>query len=190
MKKIILVALVSMALFSCSNNESKIKDGIKIYLDKNAKDPKSYELVEFKITDTVTAGEVAKDISDLNESNINYNVEDNTKSKIELSKFITAKEKYNTNELDIDIKKYEDKIQLNLEDIKSIQDENIKLQKFLTSKEVIGFMVNHKYRLKNGFGALDLSENVILFDKDFNVKSFDAYQRDKFALFRELYLLK
>ena len=69
MRKVILIMSLSIALFSCSN-ESKMKSGIKEYFNTKAKDPKSYEFVELKVFDTLTIGEVAKEIIESNNRNI------------------------------------------------------------------------------------------------------------------------
>ena len=42
---------LSVAIVSCSKKD-KMKENFKLYLDSMAKDPKSYEPVEFTITDT------------------------------------------------------------------------------------------------------------------------------------------
>jgi Mg2+ and Co2+ transporter CorA len=187
MKKIILVTILSTALFSCSN-ESKMKDGIKKYLDKNAKDPRSYELVELKVLDTITAGEVANQLNDLNIDNIKNYSEDIENLKLEISNNVLRNKKYNTNTFDEFINEANIDIDTDQEIIKESKEEINKLKKLLNSKDVIGFMVHHKYRLKNGFGALDISENEILFDKDLNINSFDAADNSKKILFRKLFL--
>lgn len=189
MKKIILVTAFSMAFFSCSN-EGKMKDGIKEYLDKNAKDPKSYELIELNILDTITAGEVANQLNDLNIENIKNYSEDIEKLKLENSNNVLRNKKYNTNTFDEFINEANIDIDTNQEIIKESKEEINKLKKFLNSKDVIGFMVHHKYRLKNSFGALNISENKILFDKDLNINSFEASDNSAKLLFRKLFFIK
>lgn len=50
-----------------------------------------------------------------------------------------------------------------------------KFRKLENSKEVISYIVSHKYRAKNGFGALDIYEEVFVFDK--NLKLFGKSQK-------------
>lgn len=188
MKKIILGLAISIALASCSNNESKMKSEILVYLDKNAKDPKSYELVELKILDTVTAGEVATQLKKLNDSFIKeYTQEIEGLKKIK-SKNEFYNKKFNSHDFDDLIKENINDINSDMSMIKESQEDNIKLQKLLKSADIIGYMVHHKYRLKNGFGALDLSESDVLFNKDFKLESFDASNKDENYLFRKMYL--
>lgn len=50
-----------------------------------------------------------------------------------------------------------------------------KFRKLENSKEVISYIVSHKYRAKNGLGALDIYEEVFVFDK--NLKLFGKSQK-------------
>jgi hypothetical protein len=160
MKKLVLV-LMAMALVSCSN-ESKMKSEIKTYLDKNAKDPKSYEFTELKIVDTVTVGDVNKRIVD----DINYNIEGAKKDIIFQNEMITkyptlshTEEISKIKENEIEIANFTKELELNKKDF--------------TNKGVLGYVAIHKFRIKNGFGALDLSEMFVEFDKDFKLLEMD-----------------
>ena len=44
-----------------------------------------------------------------------------------------------------------------------------KYRKLENSKEVIAYVVSHKYRAKNGFGALDIYTKDFVFDKNFKL---------------------
>lgn len=44
-----------------------------------------------------------------------------------------------------------------------------KFRKLEKSKEVIAYVVSHKYRAKNGFGALDIYIKDFVFDKNFKL---------------------
>lgn len=50
-----------------------------------------------------------------------------------------------------------------------------KFRKLENSKEVVSYIVSHKYRAKNGLGALDIYEDVFVFDK--NLKLFGKSQK-------------
>jgi hypothetical protein len=159
MKKFILLLVLSMALFSCSNNESKMKSAIIDYLNKNARDPKSYEFVELKIVDTVTVGDYAENkILELQISN------SEAQQQINITKL---KAKDNPSETKNKI------ILLSEEIIVKNKKDSIELSKNLNNKEVIGFVATHKFRIKNGFGALDLSEMYVEFDKEFKLLEMD-----------------
>lgn len=162
MRKTIAILGLTLLMISCNSNESKMKSEIKEYLDKNAKDPKSYEFVELKILDTVTIGEVNKRIVD----DLNYDIESAKKDIVFQNKLITDFPSLPSDEQKAKIKDSETQIatltkelQVNKRDFK---DTN-----------VVGYVATHKFRIKNGFGALDLSEMFVEFDKDFNFLEMD-----------------
>ncbi|MFV8440818.1 hypothetical protein [Flavobacterium sp. LB2P44] len=172
MKRIILMLSLTMLMFSCSN-ESKMKSEIKNYLDKNAKDPKSYEFVELKILDTVTVGSISEDEIEENNRILKDNDEAMQISKTTLGKAIKLNKQYNDNSFD-------EHIIGATTDIKAIEKENFvcnkqiaKYRKTINSKEVLGYVATHKFRIKNGFGALDLDEMWVEFDKDFKLLKMD-----------------
>jgi hypothetical protein len=172
-----------------------MKNGITDYLNKNAKDPKSYEFVELKVIDTITAGECAKDL-------ITTNVGLIAEKNIEIQK---KENEIKDAQQDIDYKEYKisfDKI-INLSkssisifklEINDYEKENIKLKKITTLTDVVFYNANHKFRLKNGFGALDLDQKFVLFDKDFIVKNMTSdildFENTKENLFKETDLYK
>ena len=189
MKKIVLGLLIAVSLFSCSN-ESKMKNGIIDYLNKNAKDPKSYEFVDLKVIDTITVGECAENL-------ITTNIELIAEKNLEIQK---RKDEIKDAQEDLDYKEFKidfDKIinsskssisifELEINDYKS---ENLKLKKINALKDVVFYNIAHKFRLKNGFGALDLDQKYVLFDKDFNVKNMTNdildFENTKDKLFKE-----
>lgn len=190
MKKIILVAILLTALFSCSNDESKMKSGIVDYLNKNAKDPKSYEFVELKVIDTITAGECAKDLI---ESNISLIAEKKLEIQVKENEIINAQQDLDYNEFKVD---FDNIINLSKKTIKLCNDaineyekENIKLKKIINLKDIVFYNSNHKFRLKNGFGALNLEQQLVLFDKEFNAKYMTSdildFENEKVRLFKE-----
>jgi hypothetical protein len=168
MKKITLVLMLSMALFSCSN-ESKMKSEIKAYLDKNAKDPKSYEFVDLTIFDTVTVGEVAK-----------QKIESLAIESLEIQNTILENE---TKILENKMKSYPELfIEVNKQRqasidsyksfIKANSNDSLRLIKKVKDNTLVGYYAKHAYRLKNGYGALDLSTSNVAFDKDFKLLDF------------------
>jgi hypothetical protein len=189
MKKIILGLLLSVTLFSCSN-ESKMKSGIKNYLEKTAKDPKSYEFVELKVIDTITAGECSKDLIT---NNIALIAEKNLEIQKEENKIKDAQQDIDYKEFKIDFDKIinasNSSISIFKLEIYDYEKENIKLKKTTTSTDVVFYNANHKFRLKNGFGAMDLDQKYVLFDKDFNVKNMSSdildFENEKDKLFKD-----
>ena len=178
-----------MTLFSCSN-ESKMKSGITDYISKTAKDPKSYEFVELKVIDTITVEECA---TNLITSNNDLIAEKNIEIQKEETKIKDAQQ-------DIDYKEYKisfdniinasNSIIIILKsEINDFEKENIKLKKITTLTDVVFYNANHKFRLKNGFGALDLDQKYVLFDNEFNVKYMTSdildFENEKDKLFKE-----
>ena len=157
MKKALTLLGLLILLISCNSNESKMKSGIKEYLEKNAKDPKSYEFVELKILDTVTIGELNEKKVEDNEYELKSENDNIIFQKKQISDFPSLPRFEN----DSIIKASEEKI-IRLKNELEIN------KKDLNNKEIVGYLGTHKYRLKNGFGALDLSEMFVEFDKDFN----------------------
>jgi hypothetical protein len=168
MKKTITILGLVLLMISCNSNESKMKSGIKDYLDKNAKDPKSYEFVELKIIDTVIVGELAKNKVDFNNLMLKESEENLVMAKDNLEKATGYNKQYNTSDFDVDIETAKSRISSNELDITEYKKAISDYSKFQKSKEILGYVASHKFRMKNGFGALDLSEMSVEFDKDFN----------------------
>ena len=75
MRKLLLGALLLLSMFnlvSCGN-QGKMESGIKTFLEKNAKDPVSYQLVELKIIDTITISSIAKNSIKVSQETIDDN---------------------------------------------------------------------------------------------------------------------
>lgn len=162
MKKTITVLGLTLLILSCKNNESKMKIGIKEYLGKNAKDPKSYEFIELKILDTVTFGEINKRIFD----DLNEGIESAKKDIVFQNKLI--------NEFpSLPSDKEKEKIKEREAQITSLTKELGANKSDFTNKEIAGYVTRHKFRIKNGFGALDLDEMFVEFDKDCNLLEMD-----------------
>jgi hypothetical protein len=179
MKKFFSTLLVTIILISCTQNQNNIKSEIIDYFEKNAKDPKSYEFVELKIIDTISVEDCIKTSQENNAEFILYckTYIENYKTKIIKKEtdiievknmpYISAKEK---RELITDLnksieskKKLIDSLNVKVSETES---ENEKMKKIENKKDIVSFVYWHKYRLKNGFGALDLFESYFLFDKN------------------------
>ena len=63
MKKTILITICAMFLFSCSNNESKMKESITNKIKEHLKNPDSFEFVSMNIKTTVSVDDVKKRIN-------------------------------------------------------------------------------------------------------------------------------
>ena len=156
MKKVITILGLGILMVSCNSNESKMKSGIKEYLEKNAKDPKSYEFVELKILDTVTIGELNQRKVEDDE----YDLKSENENIVFQNKLINDYPSLPSAEQKAKIRESEKII---IEISKQLEQN----KKNTNNKEIVGYVATHKYRLKNGFGALDLSEMFVEFDKDF-----------------------
>ena len=83
MKKLLLGLLLSMTLFSCSNNESKMKESITNKIKENLKNPDSFEFVSMNIKTNISVDEVKKRINleSLNEFKKLINAESSQEDK-------------------------------------------------------------------------------------------------------------
>lgn len=166
MKKNVLLVVLSVLVMACSN-ENKMKSEIKDYMNKNAKDPQSYEYVDLQIMDTIQTAEFAKKTIDFNNVNqkfcdsvvVNFDADVN---KVELD---YMGENMNT------VEKHQEQLKDAKETLKKGKAENLKMNSFIKSKDVLIYLTIHKFRAKNGFGALDLDSIYVQFDKDFKLLS-------------------
>jgi hypothetical protein len=83
MKKILFVLLLSMTLFSCSNDESKMKESITNKIKENLKNPDSFEFVSMNIKTKISVDDVKKRINlkSLNEFKKLINAESSQENK-------------------------------------------------------------------------------------------------------------
>ena len=169
MRKLILGALLLLSMFSLVScgNESKMKSGIKSYLEKNAKDPGSYQLVELKIIDTITVSSIAKNSIKVSQETI----DDNNKELLQWQKTknsaLESCKKWG-HDFDHFVTEANTEIET-LNGLNKIASDDIsKYKNKVNDKTILGYRASHKFRLKNGFGALDLDEQYVVYDKDFN----------------------
>lgn len=170
-KTLLLLSGLMLLASSCSKSSDETrKESIKVFLDKNAKDPKSYELVELKIFDTVTPSDVSKfQIEKLETENLRVKNEILNQQNKLLDYQLTG---HNDSYKDLiktrneAIKTYEEILSMNNKDIE-------KAKKNSSDITPLGYIYLHKYRLKNGFGALDLSSNFLSFNTKDSLVSFN-----------------
>lgn len=158
MKNITITVIAILLFISCSN-ESKIKNEINDYVQKNFNDPKSYELIDLKLLDTITEQKTS-----------NFLKTERLKKIEKIKTFINEKKQENArlasraffggnrfylmntiNKLDNEKKVLES---YETDSIKVIQDELKILEKYTNSKKTSHFRYIHEYRAKNDVGAL------------------------------------
>lgn len=145
--KTILFFSFALIIISCDSNQNKIENSLKKYFNENANDPSSYEPLETNIIDTLIYSEIAKNkISNLEEDIKEYDKEIiEIEEEIEKSEFESLK--------NISEERLKNRI-----DSKELMSSDInKLQPYLNNDSVLAYIVQHKYRAKNGFGAITLS---------------------------------
>ena len=91
MEKIILLALLSILLFSCSSDESKIKESISNKIKEQLKNPDSFEFVSMQINSKISLDTLKKRINkeSINEFKVFIKASDNDENK----KFLELLEK-------------------------------------------------------------------------------------------------
>ena len=140
MKKLLVLTMVSVTLFSCSSNENKLLSKLENHLKVNLKDPSSYELIESKLDTSFKVENLKNSISSLEES---------IKENESYLKIYEGEEKIS----------YQEKIDYEKNLIKENEDEISK-----TDKNEIQLIVGvFKYRTKNGFGALGIMTSKVLY---------------------------
>jgi hypothetical protein len=174
MKKSIVILGLVILIASCNSNESKIRSGIKKYIEENANDPSSYEFVDLKIIDTVTVGE-------LNEREVEEIKDDlkNGRSDIAIqNNIINMFPSLPNDDSKLIIKMSEDRI--------VVLEKKLEInKKDFSNKEIVGYVVKHKYRQNNLSGALQLIEGFVEIDSEF--KFLEMGEKLDYGIF---YLLK
>lgn len=165
-KRNLVIAGLSILLFACSS-DNKMKSALKDYMNKNAKDPKSYEYLDLKVLDTIQVAEFAKKTIDFNNANKKFcdSVVANFDADINKVELDYMGENMNTPE------KHLEQLKDAKETLIKGKAENLKMNSFIKSKEVLIYLTIHKFRAKNGFGALDLDSVYVQFDKDYKLLS-------------------
>ena len=174
MRKINLLCFLifTFVIISCSK-ENKIQTKINEYVEKNFNDPKSYELIELKLIDTLTTKKAAKYIIDNRIATIdaiNKYVKEKNKeiSDRAMSAFLGGPSlglNAEVNELKqekAELLKYNDTISM-------YQKDNERLKKYLNKSGIVYFRYQHNYRTKNNSGVLIKYTDTLRIDKDDNI---------------------
>lgn len=144
---------------SCSqSNEDKAKTLINEYMKENLKDPSSYEPVSFSQLDSLFFPYIDTDEGSKLFKLGGMSGEYYKKASEFRHAEIYAKTRAEVDMLNDSIKYYEQKSK----EFEEIFKENSKNYE----GEFIGWKLNHEYRAKNGFGALDLDRKDFYFDKE------------------------
>lgn len=158
MKKILFLFLIVSLIGCSSSKEKKAKALIKEYMMENLKDPSSYEPVSF---------------SDLDSIFFPYIDTEGGSQLWELGS-VTGKiyEKAHQFELDAIIAKTIQETKILEDSAKFYKAKSEEYQKLYEKNEAsytgefIGWILDHRYRAKNGMGALDFAEETFYFNKD------------------------
>jgi len=188
MKYLLPLFTISMCV-GCNSPEKKMQIEIRKYVDANFKDPKSYQEVDFRITDTI----FIKDILENKRNNLEYLKKQlgdfATDSKYENSKEYKPNVSINLDSDNEDINAALDKAQKTLDKARisiynaeldecklniKTTEENIKRLTSLDANNIYNIIGINKYRAKNGFGALDLFEAELVFNDSLRLISFKA----------------
>ena len=185
--KHLLILFTTLICIACESSKKKMQIEIRKYVDANFKDPKSYQEVDFRITDTI----FIKDILENEKSNLEYF----TNQIKEISNDTKHEDsRDNNSKLIIDIISDNEDINAALESAQKKIDKarksfdaehldeyklsvltaeaNIKHLSSLDSNGIYNIIGVNKYRAKNGFGALDLFEAEIIFNDSLRLISF------------------
>ena len=137
MKKIALICIV-VVFAACGSPEKTAQKLVKDYLKENLKDPSSYQSIEFGSLDTLYTSVAADtEYTDL--------VKEATEN---LQKALYSDHGSGWAIIGMKLKEKSDSIERN----------------FVPTFK--GWKMAHKYRAKNGFGALDLSTDIFCFNKE------------------------
>jgi disulfide oxidoreductase YuzD len=159
MRKLLFFVVLSFICVSCSKTpEQKAKQAVKDYLQKNLNDAKSYESVEFGKVDSVFSS------FDESKEGVELKLKEDVLSKrvVELSNRIDVAE--NNSELKKIIEENKELTQKRKDLVDTIFYKSIKYKGTFS-----GYKINHKYRAKNKMGAMVLTEDCFILDKNFAV---------------------
>jgi hypothetical protein len=156
----LLIAL-SVSFFSCNEQPiDKVKAGIKSYVITNFNDPDSYEPIEFGKLDTI--------MSSYPEEDFFWQLEhkkDSIKTLINfLSEFVgnNSERNFHIEEKKDSLLKYNSVLVLKQDSMMDIFEPKFQ-----------NYLIEHKFRAKNNFGALILNNYRFYLDSTFKVYSVD-----------------
>jgi hypothetical protein len=176
MKKAILFLVLSSLLFSCNKtSQEKAEALVSKWMRENLKDPKSYEGVSFSKIDSTTMSLTAKklvyesypELIKMYRENLigdSIGIASSEEAIEEYKKWgLYSKDFKEYNE--ITLRNHKDSYKSNLASLKRKINER---DSILGLKEIYAYTLEHRYRAKNSFGALDVGEIVFYIDKDFS----------------------
>lgn len=142
MKKYLIIMVAAIAFCACGSPEKKAQKLIKGYLEENLKDPSSYDPAKFGELDSL------------------------------FSTFELKNEEFSAKH---DMLKAKFDMELALDDFKAtditLKEMNANIEAWKAAEaafqpQFIGWKMSHRYRAKNGYGALDIADRTFQFDKE------------------------
>ena len=180
-----ILIFISFLFISCSN-DSKVKNEIDEYVEKNFNDPDSYELVDLKLFDTITEQKVSKYLTDQRIEKIkkikNYVIEKREEhSKIASNALFSGNHYYLISAMNKLDKQKAILNRLEKDSVKIVQNEIYKLKKYISSKNISHYRYVHEYRAKNDVGALVKCIDTLRINKDLTlIEDFQKFLLKKY----------
>lgn len=174
MKKITLLCLSILisTLISCTK-ENKVQSKINEYVEKNFNDPKSYELIELKLIDTLTTKKAAKYVIDNRIAIIDainkYLKEKNKEISDRAMSAFLGGPSFGLNEEVNELKQEKAELSKYNDTISMYKKDNERLKKYLNKSGIVYFRYQHNYRTKNNSGVLIKYTDTLRIDKDDNI---------------------
>lgn len=186
----LFILVFTIILISCSKNNS-FENEIKKYIEKNANDPKSYELIDFKIIDTITVGMQSNILILINNSKLYEKLNDSLDLELLQLKNLMYYTKTKSSEWKDLVDETSKMIEKNNTGILNLKNENSELKKNIGFKEILGFKTRLNCRMKNENGTLEKFEYISLFDENKKILIFELKSNDEIdSIFRNEILNK
>lgn len=151
------MTFIMVLLAGCTSPEKKAQSCIKAEMKKNLNDPSSYEPVEFSKLDSLFSYfRNSQEWSDIRDSVDKY--EHIYEDHISSYSWVKERAQEKMKDLGLSFDEVKGKTFYFLEKQDSLE-KNYK-------PEWIGWEMKHKFRAKNGFGAMKLDEEIFHFDKE------------------------
>lgn len=169
---VLILVLLCSILISCSDTY-KIESTIQKYVTENFNDPKSYEVIDIQLIDTLTIGEASQFLIDsrilsINDINRYINEKETELSDRELSLFLRGKSLFSLDQID-EIDKEKEAVNQYRDTILYLENSIKKLKPLVSSNEVVYYRVKHSYRADNGLGSLMKFSDTLSLDGALNI---------------------
>ncbi len=177
---------ISFLFISCSQ-ESKVKNSIDKYVEKNFNDPGSYELVDLKLFDTINEQKVSKYLTNQRlekQKKIKQYVKEKREehSKIASNALFSGNHYYLISAMNKIEKQNAILNRLEKDSVKIVQNEINKLKKYVSSKNISHYRYVHEYRAKNDVGALVKCTDTLRINKDLTlIEDFQKFLIKKYG---------